>query len=128
MKQNILIKRLTVSCFLEYGLVTNEQTSPTTVTILLRIHREHRQNATFDLQDSSDPLEGPATPPVSETILQKTGYSAELRGDLSHHSLTMVSWGVVGSDAGCSVLNHISPNSYGEAVTLSTSGWECIWK
>ena len=71
MKQNILIKRLTVSCFLEYGLVTNEQTSPPTVTILLRIHREHQQNATFDLQDSSDPLEGPATPPVSETIFRR---------------------------------------------------------
>lgn len=41
MKQNFLIKRLTVSCFLEYGLVTNEQKSPPTVTILLRIHREY---------------------------------------------------------------------------------------
>ena len=56
MKQNILIKILTVSCFLEYGFVTNEQKAPPTMTILLQIHREHQQNVTFDLQDSSDPL------------------------------------------------------------------------
>lgn len=92
MKQNFLIKRLTVSYFLEYGLFTNEQKSPPTVTILLRIHREYRQNATFDLQDSSDPLK-------DQPLLrfQRRSCRRHHRGRSADRILRRAAWGPVSS-------------------------------
>lgn len=54
MKQNVLINRLTVSCFLEYGTIQKNRSHHPSV--LLRIHTYHPQNAAFVLQDSSEPL------------------------------------------------------------------------